>query len=83
MQFYQDELLVAVLLAHGGTEVDAEDAEHLFLTVTILVRTHLDLHNILFQQCRQDGAGYTLVFHQVFENGVVDGVGNVHHKRRI
>ena len=49
LQFYQDEVLATVRLAHRGTKVDAEHRQRLTLVVGILVRTHLHFCDVLLQ----------------------------------
>ena len=42
------------------------------------MRTHLNPHNILFQQGRKDGSCYAFVLHEVLEHDVVDGISYCH-----
>jgi hypothetical protein len=42
------------------------------------MRTHLNPHNILFQQGRKDGSCYAFVLHEVLEHDVVDGICYCH-----
>ena len=79
LQLYQYELLLAVGAFYGGTEVDAEDGERLFLSVGVLVGAHLYPKDFFLQQCREDCAGNALVLHEVLEHCVIDGVGNCYH----
>ena len=71
LQLHKDKTLRAVGLTDGGSEVYAEHRQVLALVVAILMRTYLHARHVLFQKCRQDGSGYTLVFHQIFEHHVV------------
>ena len=79
LQLNEDELLLAAGVPDGGAEVDAEDGQRLLLPVGVLVGAHLHFHYLLLQQRRQDGARDALVFHEILEHRVVDGVGNGHH----
>ena len=71
LQLHKNQPLPAVCLPDGGAEVNAEHREVLALVIAVLVRTHLHVCHFLLQQCRQDGAGNALVFHQIFEYYVV------------
>ena len=50
LQFYQYQLLFAVILSYGGTEVNAEYGKALLLPVGVFMRAHLDLHYVFLQQ---------------------------------
>ena len=80
LQFYQDEVFRAVGLPDTGSEVDAENRHRVAFVVDILMGAHLHLYNVLFQQGRQDGAGDTLVLHQILEHNVIDWIGYGNHK---
>ena len=43
------------------------------------MRTGLNTDDVLFQEYREDGAGYALVLHEILEHDVVDRVGNRYH----
>ena len=47
LQFYQDEVLAAVSLAHRRTEIDAEHRQRVALVVSILMRTNLNPRDVL------------------------------------
>ena len=47
------------------------------------MRTCLNADDIFLKKCRQNCLCYTLVFHEVFEHGIVDRVGNVNYHIRI
>jgi len=79
LQFNEDEMLAAVFLANRGSEVDAEHRERVALVVGILVGTNLHARDVLLEQSREDGSRDALVFHQVFEYDVVNGVCYCHH----
>ena len=79
LQFYQDELFLAIILKDGGSEVNTKDGQALLLSVDVLVWTHFNLHNILFQQCRENSACNAFILHEVFEHSVVDRICNCHH----
>ena len=79
LQLYQYELLLTVVLPDGGPEVNAEDRQRLLLSVGVLVWAHLHLHDVFFQQGRENGACYAFVLHEVLEHYVVDGIGNGYH----
>ena len=79
LKLYQDEVLLAVRLANGGTEINPEHRKGVATVVAVLMGAHLDGHNVLLQQSGQDGAGYALVLHQVLEYYVVYGVCYYHN----
>ena len=79
LQLYQHQMLAAVGLAHRGAEVYAEHRQTRALVVDELVGAHLHMHDVLLQQGREDGAGDTVVLHQVFEHHVVDWVCYAYH----
>ena len=78
LQFDKNQLLATIRLQDGGAEVDAKHRQQLSLAVAILMGTHVDLYDVFLQECRQDGACYALVFHQVFEYCIVDGISYCH-----
>ena len=49
LKFDQYEVVVAVVVSHGGGEVDAENGKGVALVVGILVWPHLHLHDVLLQ----------------------------------
>ena len=65
---------------HPRTKVYAKHGHRVALVTDILMGTHLHLHNIHFQQGRQNGAGNALVLHQVFEHHIIDRVCNCYHR---
>ena len=43
------------------------------------MRAHLNVNDILLQQCREDGTGNTVVLHEELKHNVVDGVCYGYH----
>ena len=61
LQLYQYQVTRAIAFLDGGSEVDAEHGESVTPDVGVFVPSGLDCHYVLFQKCRQQGAGYTFV----------------------
>ena len=78
LQLYQNKVERAVALTNRGSEVYAEDGEVLAVTVTVLITAHLHIHNLFFQQSRENGLGDALVLHEVLENNIVNGICYCH-----
>ena len=83
LQFYQHHMFMPVLLTNGRTEINAEHRYVVSRHVHILMGALLHLHHLLLQQGRQQGAGDTLVFHQVFEHRIINRVGHIQYHRSI
>ena len=79
LQLYEDEMLRAVVAADARAEVYAQHRHPIALVVDILVWAHLHLYDVLFEQCREYGASYALVLHEVLKHHVVDRVCNCYH----
>ena len=77
LQFDKHQMLVTIVFAYSGGEVNAKHGDAIARGVDILVRTLLYLHHSLFQEGREYGAGDALVLHEVFEYRVVYGVCKV------
>ena len=78
LQLYENQMLRAVVLADGGSEVDTIDRKRVALVVGIFMWAHFHLYHILLQQRRENGAGNALVFHQILEDDVVNRIGYYH-----
>ena len=74
----EDELGAAIIVTNRRSEVDAEHRQRVALLVAVLMGAHLDCHNVLLQQSRQDGAGNSLVLHQILKDNVVYWVSYFH-----
>ena len=81
LQLNEHQVLTAVGLAHRGAEVNAQHGQARALVVDKLMGAHLDVHDVLLEQGREDRPGDALVLHQVFEHHVIDRVGNAYHFR--
>ena len=79
LQLDKDKVFRTVVLANLCREVDAEERDACLLHGCILVAAHLQVYDLLFQQCGEQYLGHFLVFHQEFENSVVNRVGNDGH----
>ena len=51
LQLNEYQPLRTVIITDGSTEVNAKHRQGVALRVDILMRPHLDLHNVLLQQC--------------------------------
>ena len=74
----QDGLPISLAINDGGTKVYAVDGEIVGEFVVVLVVAHVYLYHLLFQKGRENGAGYTLVFHEVLEYDIINWVGYYH-----
>ena len=74
MQFDENKAQRPVVLADTSPEVDAEHGDVVPKAIGVLVTAYLHFHNLFLQQCGENGAGDAFVFHQIFEDGVIDGV---------
>lgn len=41
--------------------------------------THRNVYDLFLQQRRKHSLGYVLVFHYIFEDGIINGIGNVYY----
>lgn len=76
-------MLLAVGLADGSGKVDTEHGYLIAGFVGVLVRTRGNADDIFLQQCRQNSLGYSLVFHQILEDGVVNRICNVNYHKPV
>ena len=75
----QNKALFAVDITNGGSKVDAKHRQRVALNVAVLVRTHLNGHDILLKQRRQDGASNAVILHQVLEHHIIQWIGYRHN----
>ena len=74
LQFDEYQALRPVVLADACPEVDAEHGNVVPKAIGVLVTAYLHFHDLFLQQCGENGTGDAFVFHQIFEDGVIDGV---------
>ena len=84
LQLDENQAQRPVVLADARPEVDAEHGDVVAVAIGVLVAAYLHLHHLFLQQRRKDGAGDPLVLHQIFEDGVIDGIcySNDHNTTR-
>ena len=83
LQLNQDQFLLSTIVEYRGTKVDTEYRQCIAIVVAILVWPYLHLHYLHLQQGRENGAGNTLILHQVLEHDIVNRVGNLHITRTL
>ena len=79
LQFDEDEVFRTVVFTDLCREVYAEEGDASLLHGRILVAAHLKFYDILFEQCGEEYLSDFLVFHQEFEDGIVNRVSNDSH----
>ena len=79
LQLDKNQVLGTVLVAHFGGEVNPEQGNVGLAQARVFVAAHLHLSDLFLQEGRQHDAGYPFVFHHVFEDHVVYGIGNDSH----
>ena len=72
LQLDEHQVRLVVLVEHCGGKVDAEHRDRLTPgDVRILIAPDFNVDDFLLQQCRQDGLGYAVIFHQIFEYRII------------
>ena len=79
LQFYEHQFQASVVLAHLGSEVDAEHRDLVTRTVGVFMLPHIHFGHLLFQQGRKYGLGHAVVLHQVFEHRIINRVCNTYY----
>ena len=79
LQLYKDDLHAAVVLSNLRSEVDAEDRQCVALLIGVLMGSQLHFQHFLLKEGRENGACHSFVFHEVFEDNVVNGIGYGKH----
>ena len=74
--------LIAFLLAHSSREVNTKHRQRVACSVAVFMWPHSYMNHFFLQQRRQNGFGYTLVLHNVFEYGVVNRIGYMYYHIR-
>ena len=74
--------LIAFLLAYSSREVNAKHRQRVACSVAVFMWPHSYMNHFFLQQRRQNGFGYTLVLHNVFEYGVVNRIGYMYYHIR-
>ena len=74
----------AALVEDGGGKVDAEHGNSLpAREVGIFVTAYFYVDYFLFEQCRKNGLGDAVVFHDILEDGIVERICNIYNHNLI
>ena len=82
LQLYQNNAVlyhIAFALTHCRRKIYAEHRQGVARSVAVFMWTHRHVDHFFLQQSRQYGLGYALVFHDVFEHGVVNRIGYMYN----
>ena len=75
LQFNEDEPYRTIILTNLGTKVNTKHGDVVPCAIGILVPANFNRDHFFLQQCREDRLCNSLVLHQIFEDGVVNGIG--------
>ena len=78
LQLHKYQMLRSIIFTHSRGKVDTEHRNRVAGLVHIFMRPALYFGHLFLQQGRDENTSHTLVFKQIFENGVVNRIGNFH-----
>ena len=82
LQLYQNNAVLyrtAFAFTHCRRKIYAEHRQGVACGVAVFMWTHRHVDHFFLQQSRQYGLGYALVFHEIFEHGVVNRIGYMYN----
>ena len=74
LQFDENQAQRSVVLADTCSEVDTKHGDVVTKAICVLVAAYLHLHHFFLEQRGKNGTCDALVLHQIFEDGVIDGI---------